>query len=214
MKKVIIFANGSLGNSKYYLNLIDKNDLIICVNGGTKHAFNLHLTPYVVIGDLDSLTPKNNKWLFNKGIKLIKYPKEKDKTDLELALDFTAKNNFKEVYILGAFGTRIDHSLANLLMAIQKKYQTLNIFFIYNNQKIFLIKNENVIKGKRGDLVSLIPLLGDCLVDKITGLKYKLNNETLFFGATRGVSNVFIKNEVLIKIKKGLLLAIHNEKKD
>lgn len=212
MKKVIIFSNGSLGKIDKLITLINKKDFIICANGGTKHALNLNLIPHVVIGDFDSLDLSIQKQLADKRVKLIKYPKEKDKTDMELALDYTAKKNFKEVYIFGAFGSRLDHSLANLLMALQKKYQILNIFFIYNNQKIFLIKNKIVIKGNKGDLLSLIPLLGNCLINKSTGLKYNFYNETLFLGESRGISNVFIKNKVLIKIKKGLLLAIHNEK--
>jgi thiamine pyrophosphokinase len=66
------------------------------------------------------------------------------------------------------------------------------------------------LTGKPGDVVSLIPLFGN--VEGITtlGLEYPLNDESLAFGATRGVSNVLVQEQAEVNIRQGLILCVIN----
>lgn len=192
MKRAIIFSNGELADISRLK--IKKTDLLIGVDGGTKQI----LKPDIIIGDFDSLTaiPEN--------VPLIMHPKDKDFTDTELALQFCEKQNIKEVILVGFLGRRLDHLIANLMSL--SKY---NFKIIEGNQEIFLIKNKAVIKGRPGDLISLIPLLGDCIGVTTAGLEWGLQGSTLKVGSSRGVSNVMLGKSASISLKKGCLLVVH-----
>ena len=45
---------------------------------------------------------------------MIRYPVEKDETDLELSLDFALGEGVREILILAPFGGRLDQTLGNL----------------------------------------------------------------------------------------------------
>jgi thiamine pyrophosphokinase len=84
------------------------------------------------------------------------------------------------------------------------------INFINKNQKSWIAKGptSEKIRGKIGDLLSLIPIGTNAENISTTGLKYRLNKETLFFGKTRGISNEFEEKDVQIDFKSGLMLFI------
>ncbi|HCK66028.1 MAG TPA: thiamine diphosphokinase, partial [Anaerolineae bacterium] len=63
---------------------------------------------------------------------------------------------------------------------------------------------------RSGDIVSLIPWGGNVEGVFTENLKWKLNNEILFFDKTRGISNEMISDVAKISITKGLLLVVHN----
>jgi thiamine pyrophosphokinase len=46
------------------------------------------------------------------------------------------------------------------------------------------------------------------------GLEYPLQDETLYLGATRGLSNVFLGETALVKLKEGILLCVVIRKED
>lgn len=209
MKKAIIFCNGNLPQAKKILNYISKTDFIVCANGGIKHALKLGLVPNVIIGDHDSLPPFLKEKLKKHSLEWIKYPLEKDQTDSELAIEYAIKKGFKKILAFGAFGTRIDHSIANLLFLASPNYKAVDITIIEGNQEIFLVKNRRIVEGKKGDFLSLIPLQGNCLGVTSKGLKWQLKNSVLYFSSTLGISNVLTHSQTEIKIKKGVLLAIH-----
>jgi thiamine pyrophosphokinase len=60
-----------------------------------------------------------------------------------------------------------------------------------------------------GDTLSLIALRGDARGVTIEGCEYPLNEATLPFGATLGISNVFTQPTATITVKHGQILALH-----
>jgi len=216
MKRAVVFANGNLSDLSQAKNIITKEDYLIAADGGVKHILKLGLTPHAVIGDFDS-TPKNilkniGRTRRSAPTKIIKYPRKKDKTDFELAVDYCLERKFKEIIIFGIFGDRIDHLLANifLLAKIQTENKLITVKIFEGNKKIYILNKEIIINGQIGDEVSIIPV-SEKLEGVVTeGLKYQLNNETLFLGSTRGVSNVMNKSTAKITISKGVALVEHN----
>ena len=84
MTRTIIFANGELTNIEKARALLKADDYIICADGGTRHALALGLKPNLIVGDLDSVTDAE---LQKANAKVVQYPRDKNKTDLELALN-------------------------------------------------------------------------------------------------------------------------------
>lgn len=211
-RRAIIFANGNLSDFCRAKDIINKQDFIICADGGTNHAFRLGFKPDVIIGDFDSLSLKNYRQLIKQKVECIKYPLKKDKTDFELAVNLALKRRFKSILIFGLLGDRIDHFLANIifLSRVQSENKLAKIIIIEGNKELYILNKKIHLKGKIGDEVSIIPISERLDGIKTYGLQYKLDNGSLVFGTTRGVSNVMLVSSVAISIIKGTALVIHN----
>ena len=57
LQRIIIFANGELPDLTKARALLRPGDVIICADGGTRHALSLDVRPDLIIGDLDSADP-------------------------------------------------------------------------------------------------------------------------------------------------------------
>jgi len=204
-KKAVIVCNGSV-DTKFLFMYIQKNDFLICADGGANKLIKTRFAPDVIIGDMDSVTKSTLK-KFNKA-KLIKFPKEKDQVDLELAINYCVEKKFKEILILGAFGSRADMSLTNVfvLLQIPKKIKAK---IVHQNQEIYLVQNKCSIKGIPGEKISFFPIKGDVKGLTLNGLKYEVKNYDLRFGIGKGLSNQFKNKKAGISFKDGLLVCVH-----
>ena len=86
MKRIIIFANGELPDLGKARALIQKDDYIICADGGTRHALALDLRPDLIIGDMDSVEKGQLQSLKQAEVSIELFPHDKNETDLELAI--------------------------------------------------------------------------------------------------------------------------------
>ncbi|MCX7682395.1 MAG: thiamine diphosphokinase [Anaerolineae bacterium] len=204
--RALIFANGECVLPPY--RLVHPGDLIIAANGGRRHAAALGLTPHIVIGDLDSLTPDDREALEAAGVEIISFPPRKDETDLELALGYAVRAGADQITILGAVGDRLDQTIANVTLLALPELEGVDVRIVNGSQTAFLIWDEAVIAGRPGDTVSLIPWGGDAFGISTEGLEWPLRNEPLYFGSARGVSNVLISEQARIRVSKGRLLCV------
>jgi thiamine pyrophosphokinase len=208
MNRAIIFANGRMASPPAITNIINDSDLIIAADGGTQHCVSLGITPHVIIGDLDSLDSIDLNSYKQAGVEIIQYPSHKDETDLELALRLTLNKGLTQVYIIGALGARWDMTIANVLLPAHPQFSCLNIHLLDGSQELSILRGKGQldIDRKSGYRISLIPIAGDALGITTHGLEYPLNNETLFFGTSRGVSNVIHDDHANVTIIEGILL--------
>jgi thiamine pyrophosphokinase len=127
---------------------------------------------------------------------------------LELALQLAQRLGMEKVLVVAALGERWDQTIANLLLPVI--YPGLQISFVDGQQEVFLLrsKNQMTVRGSPGDTVSLIPISGDAKGITTSGLEYTLSHETLFFGSTRGISNVLLSDNASIMLEEGLLLCV------
>lgn len=192
MKSVAIILN-----SPDETAVITESD-IICADGGYRHCPH---TPIAVIGDFDSSdAPKN--------VNMIRYPKEKDETDGQLAISFAHSLGYEEVVIYGALGGDIGHVLGNI--GLLSYAESLGIKALIKEKNSIIKKldgNVREIVGK-GNKVSLFPYFGDATVKHSTGLYYPLIGLELKSGTNRGLSNVATDDEITLDIALGSLLAI------
>ncbi len=216
MKRAIIFANGRMEKTPEILPIIQTSDFVIAADGGTHNCEALGIKPDLIIGDLDSIEPDDVTSYRETGVEVIRYPTHKDESDLELSLEYTFAHGYTEIIIIGGLGERWDMTMINILLMAHPKYSGLNIRLLDGTQELFLIKSGMPVDlpGKPGDTLSLIPLAGDACGISTHGLEYPLNNETLQFGASRGVSNVFTAASAQINFSQGLILCIINRGKN
>jgi thiamine pyrophosphokinase len=213
--KAVIIANGNIKDYNYFSKIINQADLIICADGGANHLKKMDISPHVIIGDFDSMDLKNNSYYKTNEIKIIKHPSEKDETDTELAALFAIKQKCNDLTFIGATGTRLDHTLANIFLlkkiisrSLKKKIQCR---ILDDNNEIFLITDMLTIKKTDNCFVSLLPLSEVVEGVSTSGLKYPLNNARIKSGATLGISNQIIAEKATVSLKKGTLIVIKSK---
>ncbi|HNO86300.1 MAG TPA: thiamine diphosphokinase [Anaerolineales bacterium] len=206
-KRIIIFANGELPNKEKARALLREDDFIIAADGGTRHAIELGRTPNIIIGDLDSLPVNLEPSTLN--IELMQFPADKNETDLELAIQHALTLNPQEIIIIGALGGRLDQTLGNIALISNLQPSTCNLKLNDGLEEVFFCHNHAEVNGAAGDIVSLIPWQGEVTGILTHGLKWVLQNETLYPHKTRGISNEMTGDTATIKIKSGLLLVVH-----
>jgi len=206
--KAVVLAGGKIENYDKVKKYLCESSLIICADSGIEHAFNMGIIPDLLVGDMDSISPEAAAKVQELGIEKYTYPSEKDYTDTELAIDIAISKGVREVILLGGLGDRPDHSLANIYLMVNFKRQGLELKLAGENWEMFLIDKVAEVSGKKGDILSLIPISPEAIGVETEGLYYPLKGETLLMGPARGISNVFLGNVAKISIKQGLLLAV------
>lgn len=212
MHRIIIFANGELPDLEKARLLLHPNDYIICADGGTRHSLAMGLTPNLVIGDMDSI--ERGQWLGleKEGVSIELFPRDKNETDLELAINRAIELGPKQLLIIGALGGRLDQALGNIALLGDIRLSALDTRLDDGVEEIFLCRDQVQVHGRSGDIVSLIPWGNPAHGIQTQGLKWPLQNEALYPDKTRGISNEMTSQTASISIESGLLLLIHLRK--
>jgi len=208
--RAIIIANGEINNISIIEQSICEGDYIIALDGGLKYVDKAGIKPNVIVGDFDSVDMGLVEKYRLKNVELQSFPVRKDFTDMEIGIDIAAKAGAEEIVLLGALGGRLDHALGNVLNMQQAANMGISISIIDEAQHVFLLKKGRKFKYKKDTTISIIPLTEQVTGVKTTNLSYPLNNETLFMGFSRGLSNVFDEDEAEIIFSGGILLVIVN----
>lgn len=206
--KIGIITNGLVLDYEFYKEKLKDYDLLICADGGLKHAFKLGIIPHVAIGDFDSTPPEILAHYQKTKCEFIEYAVRKDETDTELALDYALAKNPSDVHVLVGIGTRFDHSLANVHLLKKALDHGILARIITENNEIMLVDSDVKIEGEIGEGISLMPLTQSVNHVFTTGLEYPIDNGTLEIGKPYGVSNYMTHTTGRIQFKSGLLLVI------
>ncbi len=203
----LIIANGddvdksSMGDMKI--------DYVICADGGLEKAEKLQVVPDLILGDFDSVDADVLEKYKSSNSEILKYPAEKDFTDMELSIEIAVKKGYKDIVLVGATGgPRLDHSFANMML-LEKYYRFgINIIIIDNNNKIQIVSDNchMELHKKKGSFVSLIPLTENIRGLTLEGFKYPLDRVVVKRGSTLCVSNEIISDKGRIILENGTAL--------
>ena len=209
MQRIIVFANGELPDLEKARRLLRPDDHILCADGGIRHALALGLQPHLIIGDMDSIPKDRWQALQQNGVPLELYPRDKNETDLELAIQQALELEPEQILIVGALGGRLDQTIANIAILSDTQRTRPDIRLDDGVEEVFFCRDQVEVQGRSGDVVSLIPW--GRVVDGIQtrGLRWSLNDESLYPQKTRGISNELLGNTAFVSIATGLLLVIH-----
>ncbi len=214
--KILIITGGKI-DEEFCVDYINRHrfDKIIAVDGGLAFADKFALTD--IVGDFDTIDSDIIDRYKNmpNGPAIHEYVPEKDNTDTDIALQLAIKmcqsceeNQYSEIIIVGATGTRLDHVLANITMLLSPFYAGIKTSIVDANNRIQLISGSTSILAKQqfGTYVSLIPLTPS--IDGVTlrGVKYPLTNQTIKLGSSLCVSNEIVGEEALISIGSGIAI--------
>ncbi len=200
--KVLLVLNGAL-NKKFLVQIAKNYSFILAADGGANKCLKAGIKPDIVVGDLDSITPKNKAVL--KGH--LKQVSRQDNSDFEKALDYLKTLKPKQVDIALFWGGRFDFCFSNFLAA-SVYLKCFDIRFLLPGAIVYLLSRSARIEAKKGARVSLIAL-EEIKNISTQNLIYSLKNETLKPGQ-RGLSNI-AKGNFTVNFKNGKLL-VYTEK--
>lgn len=207
---ILILGNGPWRGLESLPDLVAQADYIIAADGGFAKAKGLQIEVDLVIGDLDSLGPKEREELARSGPQTVIHPEEKDQTDLELALDRAIALHPARIVLFGALGARLDQTLANIFLLERAARAGIAAEIVAGRERIYLVhKRLELAEAEEGDLVSLLPLTAVVRSVHTWGLKYQLGGEDLYRASSRGVSNEVVACPAGVELQEGLLFVIH-----
>ena len=212
MKRAIIFANGVLPNVEAARQLVRPGDWLIAADGGLRLALSLGFTPELIIGDLDSATGEDISRARELGAELELFPRDKDATDLELALRRAQGSGFDFIRIVGGLGGRSDQALANLFLLADPALRSVDLRLDDGVEEALAVRDRAEISGRAGDIVSLLPVGGPAEGIVTEGLLYPLRGETLLPHYTRGISNEMTGMLARVSLEAGLLICVHSRR--
>jgi len=213
--RIVIFANGSLPDLDAARRVVRPGDRILAADGGTRHALALGLVPSVVVGDLDSLSDDQRRITAAAGTQFVEHPRDKNETDLELAIRFAVREGGRSIVVLAALGGRLDQILGNLALLADSSLAGVEIRLDDGVEEAFFLRAalpqgaQTRLDGRGGDLVSLLPWGTPAIGVTTEGLRWPLAGEILQAERTRGISNEMLGATAGVGLQSGLLLVVH-----
>ncbi len=204
----IIFSGGNIIDYSFLTPVISEYNLVICADGGVRHAARLGIIPDAIVGDMDSSPEELIEHFKQRGTVIKTYPANKDKTDTELAVDYALRSGAKKICITGFSGSRIDHTLANIYLLKYILDHDAQGLLIDPHNEILLIKKSVILSNSNNFRISLLPLTPLVTGLTIDGVAYPLHDAALKSGSTLGISNEFTAEQAYVSLKTGLLLVI------
>lgn len=208
--RILIFTGGNIG--LWALDQIKKGDKLIGVDRGALFLIQHGFQPYLSLGDFDSVTEEEREKIRSHSFDFSDCdPIMKDQTDTEMAFEWALKQEAKEIILLGALGTRFDHSLANVHLLRRGLEKGVPCRIIDEKNELLIMDNTLLIEKSDFTHVSLLPLSLQVTGITLTGFQYPLNKATLNIGDSLGISNVLVEPVGKIETESGLLLVIQSK---
>ncbi|PDO10791.1 MAG: thiamine diphosphokinase [Candidatus Reconcilbacillus cellulovorans] len=226
-RRAIVFGGGRLG--RWALDDIRPDDLLVGADRGAAFLVRHGLHPAAAIGDFDSVDAATRERIRRQsGVFLDCDPVDKDRTDLEMALDWvlelavggtsegTTENavdpRIGEIELRGATGTRLDHTLANIFLLRRPVLRGVDAALRDATNRVRLAVPGRPVTVTRGPYryVSLLPLAGEARGVTLAGFKYPLENAVLVAGSTLSVSNELAAETGTVIVAEGELLVVES----
>jgi thiamine pyrophosphokinase len=193
--------------------------LVIGADAGALLAQPLGLSLDLIVGDGDSLGPAALSGFEASGIAVERAPTDKDASDLELGLAAARQRGATELIVVGAFGARIDHFLANVWLLAWPGLAEPGLTLLDGRTRVRLLTGRGrgrpdgrlELTERPGDLVTLLPFSGPAEGVTTHGLRWPLAGATLPLGSSLGLSNEVLGGAALrpwVELERGRLLII------
>ncbi|SHJ40462.1 thiamine diphosphokinase [Parasporobacterium paucivorans] len=204
-----IFGAGQISDIMQMSIVPDSGDCVIAADGGFAYLQDLGVKADIVLGDFDSIEeiPQHPN--------LVVHPKEKDDTDMMLAVQEGLDRGYRRFIILGGMGGRLDHTYANIQVLAFIAGQGGRGFLYGEDMAVTVVENGEMHFGHEKE--GIISVFAACDTAKgvtLTGLKYELSDARLTRSRPLGISNEFIGMESDVSVAEGSIVIMWNETLD
>lgn len=214
MEKIVIVSGGKIEDS-FAAEWIKKYqpDYIIAADSGMEYFYRMGSVPDMILGDFDSVSRETLAYFkMKEGILWMELNPIKDDTDTEFAIRYVIGLGAKQIVLLGATGSRLDHVLGNIELLGIGLNAGVEILLLDAHNRIRMRKSGMQLKKVEqfGKYVSLIPYTNEVKHLYLKGFKYPLEDATLKGFCSLGVSNEITGDVAEISFEEGILLVIES----
>lgn len=211
-QKILVISGGSIDDifAKEWIAQYQP-DFTIVADSGMEFMRRVGIVPDMIIGDFDSVAPETLGYFKEQtGIVFKELNPIKDDTDTEFAIRQAIGLGAKELTVLGATGTRLDHVLGNVALLGIGLEEQVQIQLVDAHNRIRMINGPMCLtKAEQfGNFVSLLPYSGEVKHVTLKGFKYPLENYTMGSFSSLGISNEIVEEKAEILFEEGILLVI------
>jgi thiamine pyrophosphokinase len=181
------------------------------VDAGAKFLIKNGIIPSIAVGDFDSISKDQLEHMIEQIESIYRLPPEKDQTDLEAALEYVSAQTEDDIIIFGATGGRFDHTYANIMITqmIAKNRKVI----IQDRQNEMRILHPGTYSFEENEMkyISFLSISEKVEHVTLTGMKYQLDDTTLFRKESMGVSNEITQHKGYISFEKGICLVVRSK---
>lgn len=192
-RQVVLVAGGRAPEAKW-LQQVAQGRSLWCVDHGIDVCQKNNLIPERLIGDGDSASSQGWSWGNHLGIPVEVYPKEKNLTDLQLALQRVGEEYGEAtVIVTGVWGGRFDHAFSNIFsLKGSEEFGIRGCCAADEKEVLILLKGKDSIRIEfitPPEVVSLLPLSTKCSGVHIDGVHWPLGDVVLHNALPYAISN-------------------------
>lgn len=210
----VIIVTGGTVNLSLLRDVLVRHEsaYVIGVDRGLEALDTLEVKPDLAVGDFDSASEHIRAMYAHSPGTVILNP-EKDYTDTHIAVLEALKLAPGHIVIVGATGTRIDHTAGNIALLKLCLTQGVEAVIVDDTNRIRMIDRQFRIRkdGQYGTYVSCIPFSDRVTGITIKGFRYNLEHATMIKEETIGISNEVREEEGLITVETGYLLVMETK---
>jgi thiamine pyrophosphokinase len=206
--EAVLIVGGGGPPSPEVIGHLPARAAVIAADSGLEHALALGLEVDAVVGDMDSVDQSALEDARRAGVRIDRHPEAKDATDLDLALDAALALRPRRVVVVTGAGDRLDHTLGVALLLASARTAGIAVEAWIGATHVTVVRGEATLRGRPGDLVTLLPVHGPARGIVTDGLLYPLHDEDLRSGSSRGLSNELVRSEARVRVRAGVLLAL------
>ncbi len=176
-------------------------DFVIAVDGGFAHLEAIGRKPSMALGDFDSLG------YVPTGMRISKFPVNKSKSDMELALERALNLHYERVFVYGALSGRLDHTLGALELFAAFSERGLLVNGITDTQAVTFVTGPDIFEmpAIESGTISVFSMSDNARGVFERGLKWELDDVVLTNRTTWGLSNEFQGEPVMIGVEEGTI---------
>lgn len=156
------------------------------------------------IGDFDSVQEDDIAEISRWSEEVIRLNPIKDDSDSEHAVKYAKDQNYKKIYLCGAFGGRADHEIVNLRLAMQNP----GLVVLYDRTNRAYACTEGTYTIPKSSLHYLSFFTETSAVISLEGFRYPLHKREITYRDLYTVSNEIIGDTGVLTVHQGVVLCL------
>lgn len=203
MRRCVIVGGAEIKNYDVIKKYLKADDFVICCDCGLRHRAGLGISADLIIGDFDSYENPNSE------TETVILPVIKDDTDTVYAAKEALKRGFEDFLLVGVFGGRLDHTIANISILLMLEKQGKTALAVDDCGEISVVKDKPVFIDDNCKFFSVLNITGNASGIIERNVKYPLENAVINCDYQYGVSNEVNPGQVAeVSVKSGELLLV------
>ncbi len=200
--KEYVLVAGGRRPAAGWLKKIAAGRVVVCADRGVSWCRAAGVHPDILLGDGDS-AGADWAWAERAGAMTRRYPRDKDATDLQLAIDFIKEaGDCCALVATGVWGGRFDHAFSALFSLAALRCPLLLADHRELLAPVYAEKTLSITFSQTPPVLSLLPLSESCRVT-LTGTDWPLEAVKLFLERPYAISNRVSGRQINLSVQEG-----------